>query len=164
MYFYSCFAVSALLEIRRHLKDPLENLWNWKRKTDPCISNWNGVICTVNRTDGYQHVQELYVFELWFYCFIFLPCLYIINTAGVCSAIIFLELWLLSLEIYLKCQFCEFLCTYKIFFNYISILIYDFYLRDFMWNNISGSIPKEIGKITALVHLYVFYMNFHCLA
>lgn len=40
----------------------------------------------------------------------------------------------------------------------IDYLITDrwlYYARDFMWNNIFGSIPKEIGSITALELLYV---------
>ena len=28
-----------------------------------------------------------------------------------------------------------------------------FYYRDFMWNNLTGSIPKEIGKMSSLVLL-----------
>ncbi|KAI5662926.1 hypothetical protein M9H77_22249 [Catharanthus roseus] len=55
--------VSALLAVRRNLNDPFNFLWNWKRKKDPCLTYWNGVICMVNLTDGYQHVRELRLFR-----------------------------------------------------------------------------------------------------
>ncbi|XVF65976.1 hypothetical protein PTKIN_Ptkin09bG0293900 [Pterospermum kingtungense] len=55
--------VDALNVIRRKLKDPLENLRNW-RKDDPCVSNWTGVICTTTQDDGYLHVQELRMLNL----------------------------------------------------------------------------------------------------
>lgn len=38
--------------------DVLKSLNNWK-KTDPCNSNWTGVICTTNPDDNYLHVKEL---------------------------------------------------------------------------------------------------------
>ncbi|KAH7554647.1 hypothetical protein JRO89_XS12G0252700 [Xanthoceras sorbifolium] len=47
----------ALRAVRRKLKDTRKNLNNWK-KTDPCASNWTGVIC-MDSDDGYLHVQEL---------------------------------------------------------------------------------------------------------
>ncbi|KAK1563430.1 hypothetical protein Q3G72_027440 [Acer saccharum] len=50
--------VDALQAVRRKLKDSMKNLNNWK-KTDPCVSNWTGVICTLDSNDGYLHVQEL---------------------------------------------------------------------------------------------------------
>ncbi|KAK4833950.1 hypothetical protein QYF36_013889 [Acer negundo] len=50
--------VDALQAVRRKLKDSMKNLNNWK-KTDPCVSNWTGVICTMDSNDGYLHVQEL---------------------------------------------------------------------------------------------------------
>nr|XP_048320016.1 probable LRR receptor-like serine/threonine-protein kinase At1g06840 isoform X1 [Ziziphus jujuba var. spinosa] len=53
--------VDALKAVRRELKDPKNNLWNWE-KTDPCEpgKQWNGVICTKNQGDGgYFHIQEL---------------------------------------------------------------------------------------------------------
>ncbi|KAG8377151.1 hypothetical protein BUALT_Bualt09G0138700 [Buddleja alternifolia] len=50
--------VAALLAVRRKLKDPDKNL-KWSKKRDPCASNWTGVICYFNDTDGYMHVQEL---------------------------------------------------------------------------------------------------------
>ncbi|KAK3017758.1 hypothetical protein RJ639_005074 [Escallonia herrerae] len=51
-------AVTALRAIRRKLKDPLNNLINWK-KSDPCIANWTGVICIFDPSDAYLHVKEL---------------------------------------------------------------------------------------------------------
>lgn len=53
-------AVNALLGIRNKLEDPFKRL-NWTRKHDPCASNWTGVICYKDTSDGYMHVQELYV-------------------------------------------------------------------------------------------------------
>ncbi|KAK4834196.1 hypothetical protein QYF36_018652 [Acer negundo] len=50
--------VDALQAVRRKLKDSMKNLNSWK-KTDPCVSNWTGVICTMDSNDGYLHVQEL---------------------------------------------------------------------------------------------------------
>ncbi|KAH7554648.1 hypothetical protein JRO89_XS12G0252800 [Xanthoceras sorbifolium] len=47
----------ALQAVRRKLKDTRKKLNNWK-KTDPCASNWTGVIC-MDSDDGYLHVQEL---------------------------------------------------------------------------------------------------------
>ncbi|CAL5389033.1 unnamed protein product [Camellia sinensis] len=50
--------VAALQAIHGKLQDPLKNLRNWAKK-DPCTSNWTGVICNVDSSDGYLHVQEL---------------------------------------------------------------------------------------------------------
>ncbi|KAL7095061.1 hypothetical protein ACP275_10G001600 [Erythranthe tilingii] len=55
--------VAALLAVRSNLKDPYKNL-NWTRKNDPCTSNWTGVLCYQNETDGYMHVQELRLLRL----------------------------------------------------------------------------------------------------
>ncbi|GMN40601.1 hypothetical protein TIFTF001_009824 [Ficus carica] len=49
--------VLALNAVRHQLNDPFENL-NWT-KNDPCTSKWIGVICILDRKDGYLHVQEL---------------------------------------------------------------------------------------------------------
>ncbi|KAL9337121.1 hypothetical protein Peur_071609 [Populus x canadensis] len=55
---------SALQVVRRKLKDTQGNL-NWtKSGTDPCTSNWTGVICTWNKDDGYFHVRELRMLHL----------------------------------------------------------------------------------------------------
>ncbi|CAI9782339.1 unnamed protein product [Fraxinus pennsylvanica] len=51
--------VSTLLAVRRQLTDPRKNLKNWDKMKDPCASNWTGVICYRNKSDGYMHVQEL---------------------------------------------------------------------------------------------------------
>ncbi|KAJ0028290.1 hypothetical protein Pint_35120 [Pistacia integerrima] len=50
--------VNALQAVRRALKDTGKNLNSWK-KTDPCVSNWTGVICLMDPNDGHLHVQEL---------------------------------------------------------------------------------------------------------
>ncbi|KAL3839925.1 hypothetical protein ACJIZ3_024516 [Penstemon smallii] len=55
--------VAALLAVRNKLKDPYKYL-KWNKKRDPCITNWTGVICYLNNTDGYMHVQELRLLRL----------------------------------------------------------------------------------------------------
>ncbi|XP_075110312.1 putative LRR receptor-like serine/threonine-protein kinase At1g06840 isoform X2 [Nicotiana tabacum] len=50
--------VTALEAIRRRLEDPVGYLRNWEKEKDPCIS-WSFVHCVPNKTDGYQHVNEL---------------------------------------------------------------------------------------------------------
>jgi hypothetical protein len=40
-----------------------------------------------------------------------------------------------------------------IYLSYLYMFLYLFCWRDFMWNQISGSIPKEIGNIKSLVLL-----------
>ncbi|CAH2074683.1 unnamed protein product [Thlaspi arvense] len=50
--------VSALQAVRRKLKDPMYHLQDWK-KTDPCASNWTGVLCVADPSDGFLHVKEL---------------------------------------------------------------------------------------------------------
>ncbi|GKV02978.1 hypothetical protein SLEP1_g15349 [Rubroshorea leprosula] len=51
--------VKALRAIRDKLQDPSNNL-NWTKSNDPCTSNWTGVICYIDQSDGYPHVEELY--------------------------------------------------------------------------------------------------------
>ncbi|KAL0450882.1 UNVERIFIED_CONTAM: putative LRR receptor-like serine/threonine-protein kinase [Sesamum latifolium] len=55
--------VAALLAVRANLNDPYKNL-NWTKKHDPCASNWTGVICYLDTTDGYMHVKELRLLRL----------------------------------------------------------------------------------------------------
>ncbi|XP_011095176.1 probable LRR receptor-like serine/threonine-protein kinase At1g06840 isoform X1 [Sesamum indicum] len=55
--------VAALLAVRTYLNDPYKNL-NWTKKHDPCASNWTGVICYLDTTDGYMHVKELRLLRL----------------------------------------------------------------------------------------------------
>ncbi|PIN05672.1 Serine/threonine protein kinase [Handroanthus impetiginosus] len=55
--------VAALLAVRSNLNDPYKHL-NWTKKYDPCTSNWTGVICFLNNTDGYMHVQELRLLKM----------------------------------------------------------------------------------------------------
>lgn len=57
---FCCVKVTALKAVRHALRDPHKRLRNW-RKTDPCSSNWVGVICfnSSDKVDGYLHVQEL---------------------------------------------------------------------------------------------------------
>ncbi|KAK4481251.1 hypothetical protein RD792_012134, partial [Penstemon davidsonii] len=54
--------VAALLAVRNKLNDPYKNL-KWNKKSDPC-TNWTGVICYLNNTDGYMHVEELRLLRL----------------------------------------------------------------------------------------------------
>lgn len=51
--------VSALQAVRSQLIDPWKKLENWDKMKDPCAQNWTGVFCYTNKSDGYQHVQEL---------------------------------------------------------------------------------------------------------
>ncbi|OMP09234.1 hypothetical protein COLO4_05673 [Corchorus olitorius] len=53
----------ALKAIRRKLKDPENHLRNWTG-SNPCATNWTGVICTPDQQDGYRHVQELRMLNL----------------------------------------------------------------------------------------------------
>lgn len=60
------FAVNALLAVKNSLIDPMKRLSNWN-KGDPCAFNWTGVFCSDSTgTDGYLHVQELYVLCIFF--------------------------------------------------------------------------------------------------
>ncbi|CAL0304383.1 unnamed protein product [Lupinus luteus] len=55
---------NALIEIKKSLIDPKENLRKWN-KGDPCTSNWTGVWCFDEvGDDGYFHVRELYLMTL----------------------------------------------------------------------------------------------------
>jgi hypothetical protein len=56
---FLCVPVSVLQAVRRKLIDTQGNLNNWK-KSDPCTSNWTGVVCILDKNDGYFHVRELY--------------------------------------------------------------------------------------------------------
>uniref|UniRef100_M4CN72 non-specific serine/threonine protein kinase n=1 Tax=Brassica campestris TaxID=3711 RepID=M4CN72_BRACM len=58
VFYVVMVAVSALHAVRRKLKDPMNHLQDWK-KTDPCASNWTGVFCIADPSDGYLHVKEL---------------------------------------------------------------------------------------------------------
>lgn len=62
VFYVVMVAVSALHAVRRKLKDPMNHLQDWK-KTDPCASNWTGVFCIADPSDGYLHVKELYVID-----------------------------------------------------------------------------------------------------
>jgi len=60
------FAANALLAVKNSLIDPMKHLSNWN-KGDPCAFNWTGVFCSDSTgTDGYFHVQELYVLCIFF--------------------------------------------------------------------------------------------------
>ncbi|TKY65645.1 putative leucine-rich repeat receptor serine/threonine-protein kinase [Spatholobus suberectus] len=51
--------VNALIDIKKSLIDPMDNLRNWNGG-DPCIANWTGVQCyNKEKADGYFHVQDL---------------------------------------------------------------------------------------------------------
>ncbi|KAF1883870.1 hypothetical protein Lal_00038363 [Lupinus albus] len=55
---------NALIEIKKSLIDPKDNLRNWN-KGDPCTSNWTGVWCFDEvGDDGYFHVHGLYLMGL----------------------------------------------------------------------------------------------------
>ncbi|GLT56700.1 hypothetical protein SLA2020_297250 [Shorea laevis] len=55
--------VKALRAIRDKLQDPRNNL-SWTKSSDPCTSNWTGVICYPDQSDGYLHVGELRLLNL----------------------------------------------------------------------------------------------------
>ncbi|GLU14827.1 hypothetical protein SLE2022_313740 [Rubroshorea leprosula] len=55
--------VKALRAIRDKLQDPSNNL-NWTKSSDPCTSNWTGVFCYLDHSDGYLHVGELRMLKL----------------------------------------------------------------------------------------------------
>ncbi|KAK7294904.1 hypothetical protein RJT34_17803 [Clitoria ternatea] len=56
--------VDALINIKKSLIDPMDNLRNWN-KGDPCATNWTGVWCFDRiRADGYFHVRELYLMTM----------------------------------------------------------------------------------------------------
>ncbi|KAI3896058.1 hypothetical protein MKX03_030929 [Papaver bracteatum] len=58
--------VKALLAIKQNLTDPRDFLKKWNRQTDPCTSNWTGVLCfnTSSPIDGYLHVRELQLLSM----------------------------------------------------------------------------------------------------
>ncbi|KAI3831183.1 hypothetical protein MKW92_047321 [Papaver armeniacum] len=58
--------VNALLAIKQNLIDPRNFLKKWNEETDPCTSNWTGVLCfnTTSPIDGYLHVRELQLLSM----------------------------------------------------------------------------------------------------
>ncbi|KAF7825395.1 putative LRR receptor-like serine/threonine-protein kinase [Senna tora] len=58
--------VTALVQIKKSLIDPMDHLRNWN-KGDPCTSNWTGIWC-LDRVgaDGYLHIRELYLMTMNF--------------------------------------------------------------------------------------------------
>ncbi|KAI3880986.1 hypothetical protein MKX03_032038 [Papaver bracteatum] len=58
--------VTALLAVKQNLKDPRNFLKKWNKQTDPCTSNWTGVLCfnTSSPVDGYLHVRELLLLNM----------------------------------------------------------------------------------------------------
>ncbi|KAL2330499.1 hypothetical protein Fmac_018080 [Flemingia macrophylla] len=56
--------VNALINIKKSLIDPKNNLRNWN-KGDPCARNWTGVWCFDDMgADGYFHVREIYLMTM----------------------------------------------------------------------------------------------------
>ncbi|XP_027929594.1 probable LRR receptor-like serine/threonine-protein kinase At1g06840 isoform X2 [Vigna unguiculata] len=56
--------VNALIDIKKSLIDPKNNLRNWN-SGDPCMANWTGVHCFDRaEADGYFHVQKLYLMTM----------------------------------------------------------------------------------------------------
>ncbi|XP_026460726.1 probable LRR receptor-like serine/threonine-protein kinase At1g06840 isoform X2 [Papaver somniferum] len=58
--------VKALLAVKQNLKGPGNFLKKWNNQTDPCTSNWTGVLCfnTFSPVDGYLHVRELQLMRM----------------------------------------------------------------------------------------------------
>ncbi|KAJ0087846.1 hypothetical protein Patl1_31585 [Pistacia atlantica] len=101
--------VNALQAVRRALKDTGKNLNSWK-KTDPCVSNWTGVICLMDPNDGHLHVQELRLLNM--------------KLSGKLAP--------------------------ALGFVFSNDRIVSHVILNFMWNNLTGSIPKEIGNLITL--------------
>ncbi|ESW12039.1 hypothetical protein PHAVU_008G079800 [Phaseolus vulgaris] len=56
--------VNALIDIKKSLIDPKNNLKNWN-KGDPCARNWTGVWCFDKKgEDGYFHIREIYLMTM----------------------------------------------------------------------------------------------------
>ncbi|KAI3971354.1 hypothetical protein MKX01_008198 [Papaver californicum] len=57
--------VNALLAVKQNLNGPRNFLKKWNKQTDPCTSNWTGVLCfNTSSADGYLHVQELQLLSM----------------------------------------------------------------------------------------------------
>ncbi|KAI3831182.1 hypothetical protein MKW92_047320 [Papaver armeniacum] len=58
--------VKALLAVKQNLIDPRNFLKKWNIETDPCTSNWTGVLCfdTSSPVDGHLHVRELQLLSM----------------------------------------------------------------------------------------------------
>ncbi|KAI3925175.1 hypothetical protein MKW98_009825 [Papaver atlanticum] len=58
--------VDALLAVKQNLKGPRNFLNKWTNETDPCTSNWTGVLCfdTFSPVDGNLHVRELQLMRM----------------------------------------------------------------------------------------------------
>ncbi|KAJ6865611.1 hypothetical protein NC651_036012 [Populus alba x Populus x berolinensis] len=57
--------VDALISVENSLADPMNHLSSWKKRGDPCASNWTGIFCfDIDATDGYLHVRELQLLNM----------------------------------------------------------------------------------------------------
>ncbi|KAH7515122.1 hypothetical protein FEM48_Zijuj11G0162500 [Ziziphus jujuba var. spinosa] len=147
--------VSALKAIRRKLKDPYKNLWNWKKK-DPCENEWTGVICTEDDDqDAYLHVQELRLLNL--------------NLSGKLSPRIgnlpYLTILLLngnqiSGPLPEELGYLPKLVMFQVDQNHISGSIPKSFsklkkVQHFHFNNnsLSGQIPSELSEIPEIIHI-----------
>ncbi|KAG7543616.1 Leucine-rich repeat-containing N-terminal plant-type [Arabidopsis thaliana x Arabidopsis arenosa] len=126
--------VSALQYVHRKLKDPLNHLQDWK-KTDPCASNWTGVICIPDPTDGFLHVKELRLLNM--------------NLTGQLAP----ELGLLSNLTILNFMWNDLTGQIPPELGNLTHLI--FLLLS--GNQLTGSLPQELGSLSNLLILQIDY-------
>lgn len=156
----------------------MNRLNNWKKGRDPCASNWTGILCSETiGTNGYLDVREMYselsffhflvdsniaylrTFVKW-YCY-FLSYIFsqLLNKnlsgslAPELGQLSRLEiLWVLKWNSYCIDVLCSIFHSFS-WFSMLPILMFVVLLsgkRDFMWNELTGSIPREIGKLSSL--------------
>jgi hypothetical protein len=126
--------VSALQYVHRKLKDPLNHLQDWK-KTDPCASNWTGVICIPDPSDGFLHVKELRLLNM--------------NLTGQLAP----ELGLLSNLTILNFMWNDLTGQIPPELGNLTHLI--FLLLS--GNQLTGSLPQELGSLSNLLILQIDY-------
>ncbi|KFK24692.1 hypothetical protein AALP_AA8G012400 [Arabis alpina] len=126
--------VSALQAVRRKLKDPMNHLQDW-RKTDPCASNWTGVLCIPDPSDGFLHVKELRLLNK--------------NLTGQLAP----ELGLLSNLTILNFMWNDLTGQVPAELGNLTHLI--FLLLS--GNKLTGPLPKELGSLSKLLILQIDY-------
>ncbi|KAL1197155.1 putative LRR receptor-like serine/threonine-protein kinase [Cardamine amara subsp. amara] len=128
--------VSALHAVRRKLKDPMEHLQGWG-KTDPCATNWTGVLCLSDPSDGFLHVKELRLLNM--------------NLTGELAP----ELGYLSNLTILNFMWNDLTGQIPRELGNLTNLI--FLLLS--GNQLTGSLPRELGSLSNLLILQIDYNN-----
>ncbi|XP_068488361.1 probable LRR receptor-like serine/threonine-protein kinase At1g06840 [Phaseolus vulgaris] len=125
--------VNALIDIKKSLIDPKNNLRNWN-SGDPCMANWTGIYCSDREeADGYFHVQKLYLMTM--------------NLSGSLAP----QLGQLSHLKILSFMWNSLTSTIpKEIGNILSLE-----LLLLSGNKLSGSLPDELGKLSNLNRLQV---------